>query len=181
MAYTAAPYADIIRRLYVEQHLSLHKVARILNNDYHIPVTGMMVRSILRRQGIDTSKAGNVIHKSVLCRTCGSPKAVTRARFRDATGRGPSAHRPWHHYCDHVCFRIWKEEHCKGQRAARRMVEYIMDKQLPPEAVVHFIDDDVENVVRSNLKVFTTTKRHIEEHRYALREEEFLNNMKEEG
>jgi len=35
-------------------------------------------------------------------------------------------------------------------------------------------------VVRSNLKVFTSTKRHIEEHRYALREEEFLNNMKEE-
>jgi len=172
MAYTASKYADIIRRLYVEQHMSLRKTAKILNTDYRIPATGMMVREVLQRLGIDTSKSGPVIHKSVTCRTCGGQKAVTRSRYRDATGRGPSAHRPWHHYCDRVCFRIWKEEHCKGQRAARRMVEYIMDKDLPPEAVVHFIDDDVENVVKSNLKVFTSTKRHIEEHRQALKEEE---------
>ena len=152
------------RWLYVDQALSLRLTAEILRRDYAARVTPNMVRDILNSGGIDTSKAHGA-RRLVSCRTCGRPKSIARCRYRDAAGRGPSAHAPRHHYCDFICFRIWHEEHCRSQREARRVVEAILNKALPPDAVCHFIDDDTRNVNRHNIKVFTSTIRHIEEHR----------------
>ena len=159
-------YADIIRRLYVEDHRSLRQVASILRSDFSCRASAITVKHVLNSLGISTAKSALTgCHRLVVCRTCGRPKEISRSRLVESLGRGTSSHRPRYHYCDRYCRRVWLEEHCRNQQAARRLVEYLMNEDLPPGAVCHFIDDDSTNVIRHNIRVFTSTMRHIEEHR----------------
>ncbi len=166
MSYTANTYYDVIRKLYVDQGLSLRKVASILRTEFSCPASANMVAEVLNSHGVSTTKSAITgCHRLVVCRTCGRPKEIARSRYVESLGRGPSAHRPRAHYCDWACRRVWLEQHCKGQQAARRLVEYLMDADLPPDAVCHFVDDNTSNVIKQNIRVFTNTKRHLEEHR----------------
>jgi hypothetical protein len=166
MAYTADIYSDLIRRMYVEQGLSLRKISSILRMEYSCPASANMIAHVLNTHGIATTKSSTTgCHRLVVCRTCGRPKEIARSRYVESLGRGATPHRPRYHYCDWSCRRVWLEEHCKGQQAARRLVEYLMDEDLPPDAVCHFVDDNSSNVIKQNIRVFTNTKRHLEEHR----------------
>ena len=157
-------YADSIRRFYTESGYSLRKIESILLADYHIRIDKNSILRLLRHYNIDTSKSTG-LRRQVTCHTCGRSKTITRSRHRDAKGRGTSSHNPWQHYCDRTCWRVYLEEHCHTQLEARRLVETLMGKPLPPDAVAHFVDGDSSNVLKSNIKVYTSTARHLEEHR----------------
>lgn len=156
-------YAETIKRFYTTSGYTLRRISSILFSDYRVSLSKNQVKDILNSIGINTSKAAS--YRTVICSTCGSQVKVSRSKYITTTGLGPSAHPPWRVHCDSICRRVWLEEHCKGQAAARRMVAYIMDKDLPDGAVCHFIDNDTRNAHRTNIRVFTSTSRHLQEHR----------------
>lgn len=151
-------YADPIRRFYVDHGLSVRKISSIMLRDYGVYIGHTTVVRILRDQGIDTSKSASGGLRDVVCPCCGTHHRAHRSRVH-------RARRKHSHYCDGVCWRVHLEERSKGQQAARRMVEDILGKLLPPEAVCHFVDGDSGNVTRHNIRVYTSTARHLEEHR----------------
>jgi hypothetical protein len=152
-------YSDSIRRFYMDHGLSFREISDILLRDYGVYIGHTTVAKILRDQGIDTAKSAAGGHRDVTCPCCGTVHQTHRSRVHLAPGRDR------HHYCDGVCWRVYLEEHSKGQQAARRMVEDILGRLLPAEAVCHFVDGDSGNVLRRNIKVYTSTARHLEEHR----------------
>lgn len=160
-------YAESIRRFYLDQGLSLRKISSLMLRDYGIRIAHTTIVKILRDLGIDTSKSGSGGMRTAVCPCCGRSHKVHRSRYTMSQGRcGPNGpHRPWAHYCDEVCWRVHLEERCKGQQAARRMVEDIIGKLLPPEARCHFVDGNSSNVIRRNIKVYTSTLGHLAEHR----------------
>ena len=170
MTPTQRIYAEVICRLYTDSCYSIRRISSILEDSYSVRIGRNEVHDILRARGVDTSKSRGC-HRTVICATCGTQFTRDRSRHRHSIGRGPSAHAPWRTFCDAICRRVWLEEHCKGQTAARRLVESITGTALPEDAVAHFIDDNTSNVQKRNIRVFTSTERHVQEHR-AMRKEE---------
>ena len=164
-------YADTIRRLYVESNMTLRQISQILHEDYRVGIGKNEIRAILLSRGVDTSRPGLGGHRTCTCACCGTQFQRQRSRHRHSIGRGPSAHRPWRTFCDSLCRRVWLEEHCAGQQEARRLVEDHLGRGLPDDAVCHFINDDTRDVYKRNIRVFTSTQRHVEEHRNVQKED----------
>jgi hypothetical protein len=163
-------YESSIRRLYVDSGYSIRRIESILHSDYGIHINKNAIRDILLRLGVDTSRSSGS-RRSTICACCGSQTERVRSRYRHSIGRGATPHAPWRTFCDWLCFSVWKEEHCAGQREARRVVESITPTPLPEDAVVHFIDGDTRNTHKRNIRVFTSTERHMREHRVMSKEE----------
>lgn len=162
--YNRHAYATSIVRLYTSGH-SIRSIVSILQSDYGVLMSREAVRRMLNSRGVSTNRAVSG-HRTTTCAVCHRTYSISRAKFRESMGTGKSTgrHKPWNHYCDWTCFRIYHEETGASQQEARRMVAGIIGQPLPPDAVCHFVDDDHSNVLKSNIRVYTSRARHLQEH-----------------
>ena len=123
-------------------------------------VTRQCIFKILRKSGIDTSKA-TAAHIAVSCTVCGKETVKVRCQFRNAN----------HHFCSEDCYFAWLKHgngkpfivHRHGTRQARDIVSKIFP--LRPGHIVHHEDRNQFNNNLENLRVFANQGDHIRYHR----------------
>lgn len=118
------------------------------------------IYKLLRRAGVDTSKAGAANIK-VSCTSCGKERTIKRCIFRTRK----------HVFCDHVCYYAFLKNgngnplimNRQCSRIARSVVSKYFDLQLGN--IVHHEDRNDFNNSPDNLFVFTNQGDHIRHHR----------------
>ena len=153
MKHTDRDVVDIVRA-YTVDLISMITLAK----QYHMTRQGIW--KILKRVGIDTSKASNG-RIAVSCTVCGQETTYNRARFKVTK----------HPFCGEQCYHAWLK-HGNGNplimhRHSGRIARTIVSKYfaLTDKMIVHHEDRNQYNNTLDNLRVFANQGDHIRYHR----------------
>lgn len=149
------PQKDQMVRMFDICKLSLREIGAVFGR------SATSVHHVLRKRGVDTSKAVGC-HVTVVCHWCEKSFDKTRSQARAIKKR---------HFCSVDCYQDWLRElgndylpDRQGQRRARVVVGEQYGK-LKPGMVVHHVDKSANNNDPKNLMLFKSQRDHIRWHR----------------